>query len=297
MNLQKTNWKSPLILLVTATIWGFAFVAQSVGTGYVEPFTFTGVRNIMGAIVLLPVIFFTSKKKEKANLREDKKALWLGGILCGLCIGVASCLQQIGIQYTTAGKAGFLTAMYIIIVPVLGTVLFKHKCGSFVGISIVLATIGLYLLSIQNGFSLGLGDTYVMASALVFAVHILVIDHFAPKCSSTKLSCIQFLVGGVLSMAAAFLVEHPDIHQILEAWLPLAYTGILSSGVGYTLQIVGQKGMNPTVASLILSLESVISVLAGWLILNQALTLRELVGCVTMFAAIILAQLPAKDKQ
>ena len=295
MNLTLKKWKSPLLLLLTATIWGVAFVAQSVGMDYVEPFTFNGVRNLLGALVLLPVIYGMSGKKAAAVEKKDTKTLWLGGVLCGLCLCVASSLQQIGIQYTTAGKAGFLTAMYIIMVPVFGLFL-KKRCSPFVGISIVLATVGLYLLSIKEGFNIGKGDIYVILCAVVFSIHILVIDYFAPKCNGVKLSCIQFLVCGVLCSVIALVVEEPTISGILAAWLPIAYAGVMSCGVAYTLQIIGQKGMNPTVASLILSLESVISVLAGWLLLHQTLSAREIIGCAIMFAAIILAQLPEKKK-
>ena len=300
MNDIRKNWKSPLLLLLTATIWGVAFVAQSVGMDYVKPFTFNGVRSLLGAVVLVPVIFLFGRQKKDDGIgtgadkkRKDSKTLWLGGILCGLCLCVASSLQQIGIQYTTAGKAGFLTAMYIIIVPVIGLFLGK-KCNLSLGISIALATVGLYLLSIKDGFNINTGDIYVIICAVVFAVHIMVIDYFAPKCNGVKLSCIQFLVCGVLCMIVALIFEKPQFSQIMAAWLPIAYAGIMSCGVAYTLQIIGQKGMNPTVASLILSLESVISVLAGWLILQQTLSFRELIGCVIMFAAIILAQLPEK---
>ena len=294
MNSTLKNWKSPLLLLLTATIWGVAFVAQSVGMDYVEPFTFNGLRNLLGALVLLPVIYGMSGKKAAAVEKKDTRTLWLGGVLCGLCLCVASSLQQIGIQYTTAGKAGFLTAMYIIMVPVFGLFL-KKKCSPFVGISIVLATVGLYLLSIKEGFNIGKGDIYVILCAVVFSMHILVIDYFAPKCNGVKLSCIQFLVCGVLCSVIALVMEEPTLSGILAAWLPIAYAGVMSCGVAYTLQIIGQKGMNPTVASLILSLESVISVLAGWLLLHQTLSAREIIGCAIMFAAIILAQLPTKS--
>lgn len=315
MNSSKRNWKSPLLLILTATIWGVAFVAQSVGMDYVKPFTFNGVRSLLGVVVLLPVIYFLDRRQgavrkvEKridssgeaegmstADSGEGIKTLWLGGISCGLCLCVATSLQQIGIQYTTAGKAGFLTAMYIIIVPVLGLFLGK-KSSPFVGISILLATVGLYMLSIKEGFSIGQGDIYVILCAIVFSVHILVIDYFAPRCDGVKLSCIQFFVCGIISTMIALIFEKPEVSQILSAWLPIAYAGILSCGVAYTLQIIGQKGMNPTVASLILSLESVISVLAGWVLLKQALSVRELIGCVIMFAAIILAQLPEKAEK
>ncbi len=310
MNQSKRNWKSPLLLLLTATIWGVAFVAQSVGMEYVGPFTFNGVRSLLGAVVLLPVIYFMDIRKKAAD-RKECKTLWLGGLLCGLCLCAASTLQQFGIQYTTAGKAGFLTAMYIVMVPIISFVwrrckLYRRRkarsivCiqGSpLIGVSVILAIVGLYLLSIKDGFRIGTGDIYIMICAVIFAVHILVIDYFSPKCDGVKMSCIQFAVCGVICTALALIVERPQIGTILQAWLPIGYAGVMSCGVAYTLQIVGQKGMNPTVASLIMSLESVISVLAGWLILRQSLSVREMIGCVVMFGAIVLAQLPEKGIQ
>ncbi len=290
------NWKSPLLLVLASVIWGVAFVAQSVGMEHVGPFTFNGVRNLLGSLVLVPVIFFFSKKKETSESSESSKTLWIGGIMCGVFLCVASSLQQIGLQYTTVGKAGFLTAMYIVVVPIFGLFL-KKKCSCFVGISILLAIIGLYLLSIKDGLHIGKGDTYVILCAVVFSLQILAVDHFAPKCDCIKLASIQFLVCGVISSVIALIIETPSVEGILAAWLPIAYAGVLSSGVAYTLQIVGQKEMNPTVASLIFSLESVVSVLAGWAILNQTLSTRELCGCVIMFIAIILAQLPEKNNK
>lgn len=295
--MKKTNYKSLLLLLLAAIIWGIAFVAQTVGMDYVRPFTFNGVRCLLGAVVLLPVIYLFDKKKTvEEKEKEDKKALWIGGVLCGLCLCTASSLQQIGLQYTTAGKAGFLTALYIILVPIFG-LFFKKKCSPFMIGSIVLATVGLYLLSIKEGFYIEKGDIYVMICAVIFSLHILTIDYFSPKCDGVKLSCVQFLVSGVIATVVALVIERPEWSQIMAAWLPIAYAGILSCGVAYTLQIIGQKGMNPTVASLVLSLESVVSVLAGWVLLNQSLSARELVGCVIMFIAIILAQLNFKSKK
>ncbi len=290
--------RSPLLLFFAALVWGIAFVAQSVGMDYVKPFTFNGARNLLGAAVLVPVILFFDRKKrqEEASENHDQKALLTGGTLCGLCLFAASSLQQIGIQYTTAGKAGFLTAMYIILVPVFGLFMGK-KFNISLGISIGLAAAGLYLLSIKDGFSMGIGDIYVLLCATVFAVHILVIDYFAARCDGVKMSCIQFFVCGMLSMLVAVTMESPQLTQVLAAWLPIVYAGVLSCGVGYTLQIVGQKGMNPTVASLILSLESVISVLAGWVLLKQALSGRELLGCMMMFGAIILVLWAPSDQQ
>lgn len=294
MNTLRKNWKSPLLLLLTATIWGVAFVAQSVGMDYVQPFTFNGVRCLLGAVVLLPVIYIFNRNKDQSQKTlENKKVLWTGGVICGLLLCAASCIQQIGILHTTAGKAGFLTALYIVIVPIIG-LLWGRKCSPLVGVSIVLAIIGLYLLSIKDSFEMCTGDAYVMISAVLFAFHILAVDYYAPKCDGVKLSCIQFGVSGILGTCFAFIVEQPQLEEIMAAWQPIAYAGVLSCGVGYTLQIVGQRDMNPTVASLILSLESVISVLAGWVLLQQTLSVREMVGCLIMFCAIVLAQLPWK---
>lgn len=292
--MKKANVKSPLLLLLTAFIWGVAFVAQSVGMEYVGPFTFNATRSIIGGLVLIPCIFFLnkrSKEEKRQETREEKKTLLTGGVCCGICLCVASNLQQVGISYTSVGKAGFITAMYIVLVPVLGIFL-KKKVGKKVWISVALAVVGLYLLCMNEKLSLGKGDAYVLLCALVFAVHILIIDYFSPKVDGVKMSCIQFLVCGVLSAIPMLLFESPSLSAILTAWMPILYAGVLSCGVAYTLQIIGQKDMDPTVASLILSLESVISVLAGWVILHQHLSVKELIGCVIMFAAIILAQLP-----
>ena len=291
--MKKTDIKSPLLLFLAAFIWGVAFVAQSVGMDYVGPFTFNAVRSVIGGVALLPCIVLLGRREPKEEKKEDPKTLLTGGILCGIVLCIASNLQQIGINYTTVGKAGFITAMYIVLVPILGIFL-KKRAGIKVWISVVLAVAGLYLLCMTEKFSLGKGDALVLLCALMFAIHILVIDYFSPKVDGVKLSCIQFLVCGVLSTVPMFLFEQPEMGAICSAWLPILYAGIFSCGVGYTLQVIGQKNMDPTVASLILSLESVISVLAGWVLLKQQLSGRELLGCVVMFAAIILAQLPDK---
>lgn len=300
--MKRRNVKSPLLLLLTAIVWGGGFVAQSVGMDYVGPFTFSCVRNIVGGLVLLPVIWFLNRgqeEKRKQPAPEERakfrRSLLLGGICCGVCLCVAGNLQQIGIRYTTVGKAGFITAMYIIIVPVLG-IFMRRRAGIRIWISVALAVIGLYLLCMTESLVLSKGDTYVLLCALAFSIHILVIDHFSPLVDGVKMSCVQFLVAGICSGIVMFLFEKPELPRILGAWQSILYAGVVSSGIGYTLQIVGQKGMNPTVASLILSLESVVSALAGWLILGQSLSVRELSGCVVMFAAIILAQLPEKGE-
>ena len=298
MKKQTIPLKNSLILLLTATIWGVAFVAQSVGMDYVGGFTFNAVRSIIGSIVLLPVILFLDRQKTPAVRTEEEKksgqkTLLMGGIACGICLCLASNFQQFGIKYTTVGKAGFITACYIVIVPILGLFL-KKKCSPYIWGAVVMALIGLYLLCITDGFSIGKGDILVMICAVLFSLHILVIDYFSPKVDGVKMSCIQFLVCGILSGIPALIFENPQISSILAAWQPILYAGVMSCGIAYTLQIVGQKNMNPTVASLILSLESCISVLAGWIILGQSMSRKEILGCVIMFAAIILAQLPEK---
>lgn len=299
--MKNVQLKHSLLLLLTAFIWGVAFVAQSVGMDYVGPYTFNCVRFFLGGIVLIPCMAFLKKvnpptEEEKRKQEQNQKSLIVCGICCGIALCAASCLQQIGIMMTdSVGKAGFITAFYIIIVPVLG-LFFKKKCGVNVWIGVILALGGLYCLCIQEGFSIKTGDAFLFLCALLFSVHILVIDHFSPLVDGVKMSCIQFFVSGILCAVPMFVLEQPGIGQLLCAWQPILYAGILSCGVAYTLQIVGQKGMNPTVASLILSLESVISVLAGLVLLHQKLSPREIAGCVLMFLAILLAQLPQKTE-
>ena len=291
--------KNGIMLVLTAFIWGTAFVAQSVGMDYLGPFTFNGVRSLIGGAALLPGIWLFQKGKGKATekpSRGARKELIAGGIACGLLLFAASSLQQIGIQYTTAGKAGFITAFYIVIVPVLGIFLHKKISGKVWG-AVAIALAGLYFLCITEKFAVGKGDILIFLCALVFSIHILVIDYFSPKVDGVKMSCIQFFVCGIVSLPPMFFTETPKIGAIVEGWAPLLYAGVLSCGVAYTLQIIGQKNVNPAVASLILSLESCFSVLAGWMVLGEKLSMRESVGCVLMFGAIILAQLPDRKKE
>lgn len=290
--MNKFTLRQSGLLLLTAAIWGAAFVAQSAGMEYVGPFTFNAIRNLLGAAVLLPSIAFRQRGERKQG-RPQQKDLWLGGVCCGAVLFTAGSLQQIGIMHTTVGKAGFLTAMYIVLVPVFG--IFRHRdTDKKVWAAVFLAAAGLYLLCMKGGdLSFRRGDLLLLGCAVAFAVHILVIDYFSQRADGVKMSCIQFLTCAALS-GIGMLFERPAAADILQAWAPLVYAGVLSCGVGYTLQIIGQRGMNPTVASLLLSLESVISVLAGWLILGETLSVRELSGCALMFAAIILAQLPKR---
>lgn len=287
--------RGALLLTLTALIWGTAFVAQSLGMDHLGPLTFNGIRNFIAALALIPVILFLRRKqspvKESSAAKNYRKTLWTGGILCGTALAVASSLQQIGIQYTTVGKAGFLTALYIVMVPILG-LLFKKCVPIAVWISVVIAAIGTYLLSIQENFTISTGDLFVILCAVVFSVHILLVDHFSPLVSGVELSSIQFLVCGILCTIAAFIAETPNLQNILLSMGPILYTGLMSSGVGYTLQIIGQKDTPPAVASLVMSLESVFAAVSGWLILGQSMSSREALGCTLVFAAVILAQIP-----
>lgn len=291
--------KNGLILFLAAFIWGTAFVAQSMGMDYLGPFAFNGIRSFVGGIALIPCIALLDRIKRKEDEKEsiirdkEKRTLFTGGLCCGLCLFAASSLQQIGIQYTTVGKAGFITAFYIVLVPVFGIFL-KKKIGWKVWAAVALSIAGLYFLCITETFSIGKGDIYVFFCALIFSMHILVIDYFAPRTDGVKMACIQFFVAGILSLPLMLAFETTTLEAVFKSTGPILYAGVMSSGVAYTLQIVGQKNMNPAVASLILSLESSISVLAGWVILGQRLSAREGFGCVMMFAAIILAQLPDK---
>lgn len=291
--------RANLLLLLTAMIWGAAFVAQSVSMDYVGPFTFLCTRSILGGVVLLPVIAVMGKRKQEksAEKSENRRILFLGGICCGIMLFIGSALQQVGIQYTTAGKAGFITAMYMVLVPICG-LFFGKRPGGKTWAAVVVALVGMYLLclygsGIQN---LSKGDLLEMLCALGFTAHILVIDHFSPKVDGVKMSCIQFFVCGILAGIFMLILETPSWESIRAAAMPILYAGILSSGVGYTLQIVAQKDTQPTVASLLMSLESVFSLIFGWILLKEAMSGVELLGCVLMFAAIIWVQLPEKKK-
>lgn len=288
-----------ILLLITAFIWGCAFVAQSVGMDYVGPFTFNAVRSIIGGIVLLPVIALVDAMRKKDGIyhkatQEDRRMLRIGGICCGIIFSIACCLQQVGInEGTSSGKAGFITAFYILLVPVIGLFL-KKRVRPIIWGCIALALTGLYLLCVTDS-SVSRGDIYVLLCAFCYAIHILLIDYFSPKVDGVRLSCIQFWIAGILSGICMFLFETPVLSDIVAAWMPILYAGVMSCGVAYTLQIIGQKYTDPTIASMLMSFESVFAVLAGILVLHQLPSVREWVGCLLMFAAIIVAQLPEKQ--
>ncbi len=283
------KYKNNLILLLVAMIWGGAFIAQSSGMNYVGPWTFTCVRSFEAAIFTL--VSFPLLKKIMPTLSSyNKKETLIGGLCCGLALTPATIFQQIGIQYTTVGKAGFITALYCIIVPFL-SIFLKKKVTLQTWIAAIISLVGFYFLSIKGSLSLDTGDIYMLCSALFFAIHILVIDHFTNKANGVLMSATQFFVVGVLSLVPSLIFEEPSLIHIKEAIIPILYAGILSNGVGYTLQIIGQKGADPTIATLILSLESVFSAIGGFLILHEVLTLRELLGCSLVFIGVILAQI------
>lgn len=289
--------------ILAAFIWGTAFVAQDLCADSIGTFAFNATRYFIAVLALLVVIAISDKaKKDKPALSaEEKKAaskqLWLGGLCCGVALAIASNFQQAGlVAGTDAGKAGFITALYVVLVPVFG-LFFKRKVSLPVWIAVVCSVVALYLLCIKGDFSLAAGDLLILVCAVCFAVHILVIDHFTAYCDGVKLSCLQFLFAGIISAVCMFLFEDVDFAAIWSCILPLLYVGIFSCGVGYTLQILAQKDSNPTVVTILLSLESVFAVIAGAIILHQQMTAREYIGCVVMFAAVILAQIQFPEKK
>lgn len=312
--MEKNNSRSLLglgILLLTAFVWGFGFVAQSIGADHVGAYTFLMMRNWISFFLLFPVIRLIDLAFEKRNAAapgqdgqtvaghketgavsiKKGRRLWIAGLTCGVFLFLGSATQQIGIAYTTAAKAGFLTAMYVVIVPVIYAII-KKGIGIKIWFSVALAVAGLYLLCIKEGFSLGKGDLIMLLCALFFALQILAVDRFVPQVDAVRLSQIQFLVVAVLSTICMVAMEHPTLPDIRAALPAILYAGIFSSCVGFTLQVVGQTMVTPTVGGITMSLESVFAAIGGWLILKELLTRREFAGCAVMFAAILLAQIP-----
>ncbi len=289
------RWIGNGLLLLGAMIWGAAFVAQSVGMDYLEPFTFQASRCFLGSLVLLPVIAMMDRRgvSRRPVTAEAKKQQLYFGLACGVIIFAACSLQQWGLLYTTPGKSGFLTSLYIILVPMAG-LLFGRRVKPWVWGSVVLAVLGLYLLCGSTDFSLGAGELLTLGSAVAFCFHILVIDRASSQVDGVRLSATQFFICGCLSLVCAFLWETPRWENILACWIPIGYAGIFSSGIGYTFQIIGQAHTEPTVASLLMSLESVFSVIFGWIILRQSLTPTELLGCALVFAGVLISQIPGK---
>ena len=296
--MTKNRGAGSLMLLAAAVIWGSTFVAQSLGMRHIGPFTFQAVRSLLGALALWPVIVMVGRyktRREGGTERGNRRALLTGGTLCGLVLFAAVNLQQFGLRETTAGKAGFLTALYILIVPLYG-LLFGHRVRSVMWLSVLIAGAGLYLLSVTEAFSILRGDVLLILCAFAFAAQILLVDHYAVKVSGMKLCAVQFLVCGLLSLAAMFVFEKPDLKAILAAAGPLLYAGVLSSGVAYTLQILAQRTTPPALASLLMSLEAVFAVFTGMLVLGEMPSLREVIGSALMFAAILISQRAEKPR-
>lgn len=294
---MKKQIQGSIFLLIATLIWGTAFVAQSVGMDYIGPFIFQATRSALAVIVLWFVIWLMNKRQDGGKTFKAKwtdKKLWKTGILCGIALFVASGLQQIGLVYTDAGKAGFITAMYIVLVPVLG-LLYGKKASRLVWFSVALAVAGLYLLSCAGVSEINIGDLLLMGCAAAFAVQIVLVDRLAQDLDGLRLNFVQFLVNAVLSAIVMLLTETPVLEQITACAVPLLYTGILSSAVAFSLQILGQQHLDSAPASLIMSLESVFAALSGWLILNEVMSGTELLGCGLVFIAVILSQLPAKN--
>lgn len=290
--------KGNLMLILTALIWGTAFVAQSAGMNYVQPFTYNSIRTLIGGIVLIPIIFYFDNYKEASYdlSKEEKKKInknsIIGGIYCGIVLCIASCFQQYGVSMTTAGKAGFITALYIVIVPLLGLFI-KKKVPKIIWLCVVIAILGFYLLCVKENFSVSTGDLLVLICAFFFSVHIMVIDYFNTKnIDGVRMSCVQFITAGSIMFILMLGFETPTLQNIWAAKITILYTGVMSCGVAYTLQILGQKNTNPTTATLIMSLESVFAALSGWILLNESLSLSKILGCILVLIAVILAQVP-----
>ena len=299
-----------LLLLLTAVIWGTAFVFQRVGMDSIEPITFNAARMWLAAAAIGLVAVLTGKKKDlqaensrtgftdtRDKVQERRRNTVLGGICCGSFLTAASLFQQMGVVYTTAGKAGFITAMYMLLVPIINFVFFKKKNTCLVWTGVLIGVIGMYLLCIKDGFSLTYGDTLVCICALLFSGHILCCDHFVQLGNPIQISAIQFTTAAVISSIIALITEAPSPEKILSAAIPILYCGIVSGGIGYTLQMVAQKYTDPTIASLLMSLESVFAVIAGAVLLGERMTARELAGCIVMFAAIVLVQIPLPERR
>lgn len=300
--------KCDILLLITALIWGTAFVAQKEGMDLIGPVAFNGIRTTIGGIVLIPVIALLNKvgagqESAPAEDTSNNKTLIIGGICCGLALFLAGNVQQVGIFYTSVAHSGFITALYVVIVPIMG-LFFRKKVTPIMWCCVAASAIGLYLLCIPpTGFgAINIGDIIIFVCAICFAGHILVIDYFSPKVNGVKLSCIQFFVAGGLSLIVMPVLDPalgfalPTAGNVIGSWLPILYSGVLSCGVAYTLQVVGQKDSDPTIASMILCLESVIALIAGMIILKEMMSPREVIGCVVMFAAIVVANLPVSTR-
>ena len=293
---MKNKMKGNLMLMTTALIWGTAFVAQKSGMDLISPIAFNGIRTLLGALALLLVILIMGRGHKKERM---DKTLITGGICCGLALCTAGNIQQIGLYYTSVSHSGFITALYVVIVPLLGLFL-KKRITPVMWCCVIASVIGLYLLCIPaGGFgAINVGDILIFVCAICFAIHILIIDFFSQKVDGVKMSCIQFFVAGIVSLIIAPFADTslgfdlPSLGNICASWLSILYAGIMSCTVAYTLQILGQKETEPAIASMILSLESVFALIGGMILLGEIMSLREIIGCVIMFTAVFVANLP-----
>ncbi len=290
------------LLFLTAMIWGTAFVGQRVGMETIEPITFNAARMTLSAVMIGFLAILLAKKNGNRftsleERKEYRKNTLFGGVFCGVFLSAASIFQQMGLVYTSAGKAGFITAMYMLFVPIIHFLLFRKKNSLIVWLAVLMGLFGMYLLCVTEKLTLTFGDGLVFVCAVLFSGHILCCDHFAPRGDAIAISAIQFLTASVISWVIAFITETPTVEKLLSAVIPIVYCGIMSGGVGYTLQMVAQKYTDPTIASLLMSLESVFAVLAGVLFLNERMSPKEAVGCMIMFAAIVLVQIPFPKKK
>ncbi len=299
--MEKRSLKGSILLLLAALIWGAAFIAQKVGIVEIGTFTFSATRFLISGLALLPVALMRKNKAlpeviEPQEKSRGRKTLIIGGILCGVCLAAATNAQQFGIADTSAGKAGFITALYIVFVPILRIFSRKKVSGAVWG-SVAVAVVGFYLLSVKEGFSINQGDAIVLLSALLFSFHILVIDKYSPRADGIQISCIQSFTASAISAVFMLIFEKPSFDTIVAGWVPIAYLGLMSGAVGYTLQIIGQKYAEPASASLILSLESVFAAVMGVLFLAEGFSAQELIGCVLVFGATILSQVSFKKRR
>lgn len=290
---MKNKFRGTLSLLIATVIWGSAFIAQSVGMDYIGPFTFQTMRSVLAVPFLIIIIFLIERSPVNTIQKWLDPKLWKAGLPCGIALFIAAGLQQLGIVHTSAGKAGFITAMYIVLVPILG--IFLRKKPPFTAwISVALAVVGLYLLSCVGVTQVNIGDLYLLGCALGYAVQITLVDQLGSEVDGLRLNCVQSLFCGIFSGAVMLVTEEPNLGNIIACWIPLVYAGIFSLGIAFSLQIIGQKHLDPTPAALIMSLESVFAVLFGWLLLHERLSNAELWGCALVFGAVILSQIPIK---
>jgi len=289
--MQTKTLKSDTLLLLTAFIWGTTFVAQRMGMDHIGPMTYNAARFALGAVTLMPLILVLRRTGVTNSRKADRRLLLWGGALAGLALFGGASFQQMGLLYTTAGKAGFITSLYVVLVPLMSLFL-GHRCGRSLWLGVALAVAGLYLLSVTESFTIGRGDLLVLVSAFFWAIHVQLIGYLAKRGSPLRIACVQFLVCSALSLAAALLTEEIALGAVRKATIPILYGGVLSAGVAFTLQVVCQRTSPPAHAAIIMSLETVFAALAGWLILSERLGLRDIAGCALMLAGLMVVQLP-----